>query len=91
MVRQAAIARVESRGARTYCWRAEMMGLVQSKKMVISLVGLAAVVTLVILGKDAEMVKWVGGFITGIVASLNIGQGIADGFSEGRTSARATD
>ena len=68
-----------------------MMGLVQSKKMVISLVGLAAVVTLVILGKDAEMVKWVGGFITGIVASLNIGQGIADGFSEGRTSARATD
>ena len=64
--------------------------MLQSKKMVISLVGLAAVVALVILGKDFETVKWIGGFITGIVASLNIGQGIADGFSEGRTSARGS-
>ena len=47
-----------------------------------------SLVALVILGRDMETVKWVGGFITGIVASLNIGQGIADGFSEGRTSAR---
>ena len=60
--------------------------LMQSKKMVISLAGLAAVVALVILGHDLETVKWVGGFITGIVASLNLGQGIADGFSDGRTS-----
>jgi len=64
-----------------------MSTLLQSKKMIITLVGIAAVVTLVILGKDMETVKWVGGFITGIVASLNIGQGIADGFSEGKTSA----
>jgi len=66
-----------------------MQALIQSKKMIISLVGLAAVVALVILGHDVETVKWVGGFITGIVASLNIGQGIADGFSEGKTSAAA--
>jgi hypothetical protein len=65
-----------------------MSELLQSKKMIISLAGLAAVVILVILGHDVETVKWVGGFIAGIVASLNIGQGIADGFSEGRTSAR---
>ena len=66
-----------------------MGDLVKSKKMVISLVGLASVVALVVLGHDMETVKWVGGFITGIVASLNIGQGIADGFSDGRTSASA--
>lgn len=68
-----------------------MAELLQSKKMIISLVGLAAVVALLVLGHDLETVKWVGGFIAGIVASLNIGQGIADGFSEGRTSARAAD
>ena len=68
-----------------------MTELFKSKKMIISLAGLAAVVTLVVLGHDLETVKWIGGFITGIVASLNIGQGIADGFSEGRTSARATE
>jgi len=64
-----------------------MRGILQSKKMIVSLVGLVAVVSLVVLGHDPETVKWIGGFITGIVASLNIGQGIADGFSEGRTSA----
>ena len=66
-----------------------MNEIVKSKKFIISLVGLAAVVALVVLGHDMETVKWVGGFIAGIVASLNIGQGIADGFSEGRTSAAA--
>jgi len=67
-----------------------MREILKSKKMIVSLVGLTAVVALVILGRDLETVKWVGGFITGIVASLNIGQGIADGFSEGRTSASTT-
>lgn len=67
-----------------------MRAILQSKKMIVSLVGLAAVVSLVVLGHDLETVKWIGGFITGIVASLNIGQGIADGFSEGRTSAAKT-
>ena len=60
----------------------------KSKKMVLSLVGVVAVVALVLMGHDLETVKWVGGFIVGIVASLNVGQGIADGFSDGRTSAR---
>ena len=68
-----------------------MAELFQSKKMVVSLAGLVAVILLVVLGHDLETVKWIGGFITGIVASLNIGQGIADGFSEGKTSARAAD
>lgn len=64
-----------------------MKALFYSKKMVISLIGILAIVVLVVLGKDLETVKWVGGFIAGIVASLNVGQGLADGLSDGRTSA----
>jgi len=64
-----------------------MTELVKSKKMILSLIGIAAVVGLVLAGRDLETVKWVGGFIAGIVASLNVGQGLADGLSEGRTSA----
>ncbi|MBL7140623.1 MAG: hypothetical protein ISS74_06915 [Planctomycetes bacterium] len=63
--------------------------LLASKKMVLSLVGIAAVVGLVLAGHDLETVKWVGGFIAGIVASLNLGQGLADGLSDGQTSAGA--
>jgi len=62
--------------------------MLYSKKMILSLVGIAAVVALVLAGNDLETIKWVGGFIAGIVASLNLGQGLADGLSEGRTSAR---
>jgi len=64
-----------------------MTELVKSKKMILSLIGIAAVVALVIAGHDLEIVKWVGGFIAGMVASLNVGQGLADGLSDGRTSA----
>jgi hypothetical protein len=67
------------------------MELLKSKKMILSLVGVVAVVALVLAGRDTETVKWVGGFIVGIVASLNLGQGLADGLSEGRTSASAQD
>jgi len=65
------------------------MQILKSKKMVALLVGVAAVVVLVLAGTDLETVKWVGGFIAGMVASLQIGQGIADGLSGGETSAAA--
>jgi len=68
-----------------------MKDVLASKKMVLSLVGIAAVVGLVVAGKDLETVKWVGGFIAGIVASLNLGQGLADGLSAGETSAAHPD
>jgi hypothetical protein len=68
-----------------------MLELIKSKKMVLSLAGILAVVGLVLAGCDLETVKWVGGFIAGIVASLNLGQGLADGLSEGRTSAARED
>jgi len=64
-----------------------MTELLKSKKMILSLVGILAVVGLVIAGRDLETIQWVGGFITGIVASLNVGQGLADGLSKGATSA----
>jgi hypothetical protein len=68
-----------------------MLELLNSKKMVVSLIGIVAVVGLVLAGRDLEVVKWVGGFIAGIVASLNLGQGLADGLSDGRTSASGQD
>lgn len=37
-----------------------MKALFYSKKMVISLIGILAIVVLVVLGKDLETVKWVG-------------------------------
>jgi len=64
----------------------KMSEILASKKMILSLVGIIAVVGLVAFGHDLETVKWVGGFIAGIVASLNLGQGLADGLSDGRTS-----
>ncbi|MGB2755381.1 MAG: hypothetical protein WBD75_05885 [Phycisphaerae bacterium] len=64
-----------------------MAELLKSKKMILSLLGIVAVVGLVLAGRDLETIKWVGGFIAGMVASLNLGQGLADGLSEGRTSA----
>ena len=63
-----------------------LTGVLASKKMILSLAGIAAVVGLLVAGHDLETVKWVGGFIVGIVASLNLGQGLADGLSDGRTS-----
>jgi hypothetical protein len=68
-----------------------MTEILKSKKMILSLVGLVAVTALVLTNHDMETLKWVGGFITGIVASLNLGQGLADGLSEGRTSAAGQD
>jgi len=63
-----------------------LRNVLASKKMILSLVGIAAVVGLLVAGHDLETVKWVGGFIAGIAASLNLGQGLADGLSDGRTS-----
>ena len=68
-----------------------LANVLASKKMILSLVGIAAVVGLLAVGHDLETVKWVGGFIAGIVASLNLGQGLADGLSDGRTSLRGED
>jgi len=64
-----------------------MTSILKSKKMVALILGVVAVTALVLAGTDLETLKWVGGFIAGMVASLQIGQGIADGFSGGETSA----
>ena len=64
-----------------------MPAVLNSKKVIISLVGVLVVFVLALVGRDIELIKWVGGFVTGIVSTLNIGQGIADGMSRGATSA----
>lgn len=59
----------------------------KSKKLLVSLVAIVAIVLLVVLRTDFEVLKWVGGFIMGIAGSFSLGQGFADGMSQGRTSA----
>lgn len=62
-----------------------------SKKVIVSILGILAVFTLALLGRDAEMIKWVGGFVAGIVSTLNVSQGFADGMSGGKTSLGGRD
>jgi len=66
-----------------------MQAILKSKKMFAFLVGVATVAGLALAGTDLETLKWVGGFIAGMVAALQLGQGIADGLSGGETSAGA--
>ena len=63
-----------------------MPDILNSKKVLVSLVGILVVFVLALLGRDLEVVKWVGGFVAGIVSTLNVAQGIADGMSGGATS-----
>ena len=63
-----------------------MRDLLNSKKAVVSITGMLIVFVLAILGRDMELVKWVGGFVTGIVSSFSVAQGFADGMSRGATS-----
>ncbi len=63
-----------------------MPDILNSKKVVVSLVGIIVVFILALVGRDMETVKWVGGFVAGIVSTLNVAQGIADGLSGGATS-----
>ena len=64
-----------------------MRNVLCSKKVLLSLVGIGCVLVLALTGKDPELVKWLGGFVTGIVASFSVAQGLADGLSRGATSA----
>ena len=64
-----------------------MQSVLQSKKMVAFIVGVSAVSGLALAGVDLEVIKWVGGFISTMVGSFCFGQGFADGFSGGQTSA----
>jgi len=66
-----------------------MPTILKSKKMLISLTGLAVLLSLAVMGRDLETIKWFGAFVTGIVSAFNVGQGLADGISRGRTSASA--
>jgi len=57
-----------------------------SKKVIVSVLGILVVFVLALSGRDPDMVKWVGGFVAGIVSTLNVSQGFADGLSRGKTS-----
>ena len=57
-----------------------------SKKVLVSIIGILAVSILALFGRDIEVIKWVGALVAGIVSSLNVAQGFADGMSGGKTS-----
>ena len=64
-----------------------MKKMIQSKKFILSLIGLLAILLLLILERDLETCKWFSAFVVGIIGSFNIGQGLSDGLSHGKTSA----
>ena len=64
-----------------------MPAILNSKKMLVSLAGLIALFVLAVMGRDLELIKWFGAFVTGIVSAFHVGQGLADGISRGKTSA----
>lgn len=63
-----------------------MPAVLNSKKVLVSLVGILAVFVLALVGQNLDMIKWVGGFVASIVSTLNVAQGFADGLSRGKTS-----
>lgn len=63
-----------------------MRSVLHSKKALVSLVGILCVFVPALTGRNPDLVKWVGGFVTGIVASFSVAQGFADGLSRGATS-----
>ena len=63
-----------------------MTRVLNSKKVVITLCGIAAVLLLSVMG-DLETLKYAGGLIAAMTSALVLGQGFADGWSKGRTSA----
>jgi len=66
----------------------EMQKIFLSKKVIVSLVGLiVSVIIAAGINLPDDTQKLLIEVILGIISSFNIGQGIADGLSKGRTSA----
>lgn len=66
-----------------------MKRILLSKKVWVSIVGLACALVSTLVGRDIppEVQANLMAFIGSIIVSFNVGQGLADGISRGRTSA----
>ncbi len=66
-----------------------MKNILMSKKVIVTFIGfILAILAAAGVGIPDGMEKTVTEVVLAIVASFNIGQGLADGLSKGQTSAR---
>ena len=63
------------------------MWLLKSKKVILTLVGMILITVGTLAIDDSERLRWFAAIIGGLIGCYNIGQGIADGYSGGLTSA----
>ena len=63
-----------------------MINFLKSKKFAITLSGIIVVILVNVVGVTEEAAKEITIAIMGILAAFNIGQGVADGLSKGKTS-----
>jgi len=66
------------------------MWLIKSKKVVLTLIAMVIITIGTIIIDDLDKLRWFAAVIGGLIGSYNIGQGIADGCSMGRTSTQKT-
>jgi len=63
------------------------MWILKSKKVLLTLTAMILITVGALMMEDADRLRWFAAIIGGLVGTYNIGQGIADGGSKGRTSA----
>jgi|GEM_PF-3638210 len=64
------------------------MWILKSKKVLLTLTAMVLITVGALVIADGDRLRWFAAIIGGLVGCYNIGQGIADGGSKGRTSAR---
>lgn len=62
------------------------MWFFKSKKILLTLSAMVAVTLAFLLISDVDRLRWFTTILAGLVGSFNVGQGIADGWSNGKTS-----
>ena len=65
------------------------MWFIKSKKVLLMLTAMIVITIAVLTVSDMQRLQWFAAIIGGMISSYNIGQGIADGWSMGKTSSLA--
>jgi len=66
----------------------KLLASIGGRKWIATLIGMGLISAMVFTGQDLETIKWFGLFVSSVVIGYNIGQGFADGVSNGRTSSK---
>lgn len=65
----------------------QLLSNLVGKKWTLAVLGIIAITLMVVARIDLETMKWAAGSIATLIGLTNLGQGIADGMSNGETSA----